>query len=64
MVIDSSALVAILQNRFERRSFNQATEPGNRRAMSLASIVEVSMIIKSRFDPDGIRGHDTPREPK
>ena len=64
MVIDSSALVAILQDGFERRSFSQAIEPGSRRAMSLASIVGVSMISKSCFGPDGIRGHHTPREPR
>jgi len=58
MVIDTSALVAILQDEPERRSFNQAIEAAERRSMSTASFVEVSMIIESRFGPDGIRDLD------
>ena len=58
MVIDTSALVAIFQDEPERRSFNQAIEAAERRAMSAASFVEVSMIIESRFGPDGIRDLD------
>ena len=42
MVIDTPALVAILQDEPERRSFNQAIEAAERRAMSAASFVEVS----------------------
>ena len=55
MVIDSSALLAILQDELERRSFNRAIEAADRRAMSVASFVETSMIVESRFGPDGIR---------
>ena len=58
MVIDTPALVAILQDEPERRSFNQAIEAAERRAMSAASFVEVSMIIESRFGSDGIRDFD------
>ena len=58
MVIDTSALVAILRNEPERRSFNQAIEAADRRAMSAASFVEASMIIESRYGPDGIRDLD------
>ena len=58
MVIDSSALVAILQDELERRSFNRAIEAADRRAMSVASFVETSMIVESRFGPDGIRDLD------
>ena len=58
MVIDTSALVAILQDEPERRSFNQAIEAAERRAMSVASFVEASMIIESRYGPDGIRDLD------
>ena len=58
MVIDSSALVAILQDEPERRSFNRAIETADRRAMSVASFVETSIIIESRFGPDGIRDLD------
>ena len=58
MVIDSSALVAILQDEPERDSFNRAIEAADRRAMSVASFVETSMIIESRFGPEGIRDLD------
>ena len=58
MVIDTSALVAILQDEPERRSFNRTIEAAERRAMSAASFVEVSMIIESRFGSDGIRDLD------
>ena len=58
MVIDTSALVVILQDEPERRSFNQAIEAADRRSMSAASFIEVSMIIESRFGPDGIGNLD------
>ena len=58
MVIDTSALVAILQDEPERGRFNQAIESAERRAMSVASFVETSMIIESRFGPEGIRDLD------
>ena len=58
MVIDSSALVAILQDEPERSSFNRAIEASDRRAMSVVSFVETSMIIESRFSADGIRDLD------
>ena len=46
MVIDSSALVAILQDDPERRSFNRAIDTADRRAMSVAPVVETSMIVE------------------
>ncbi|MCY4454218.1 MAG: type II toxin-antitoxin system VapC family toxin [Immundisolibacterales bacterium] len=58
MVIDTSALVAILKNEPERGWFNQAIEAAERRSMSVASFVETSMIIESRFGPEGIRALD------
>jgi len=58
MVIDSSALVAILQDEPERSSFNRAIEAADRRAISVVSFVETSMIIESRFGADGIRDLD------
>ena len=58
MVIDTSALVAILQDEPERSPFNRAIEAADRRLMSAASFVEVSMIIESRFGSDGIRDLD------
>lgn len=58
MVIDTSALVAILQDEPERSVFNEAIEVADRRVMSAASFVETSMIIESRYGPDGIRTLD------
>ncbi|HSN88585.1 MAG TPA: type II toxin-antitoxin system VapC family toxin, partial [Thermoanaerobaculia bacterium] len=53
MVIDTSALLAILQNEPERRTFNEALEAAATRVMSAASFVEVSMVVESRFGAEG-----------
>ena len=58
MVIDTSALIAILQDEPERKAFNEAIEAADRRAMSVASFVEASMIVETRFGPDGVRTLD------
>jgi ribonuclease VapC len=58
MVIDTSALVAILQNEPERRKFNEAIEDAQVRSMSTASFVETSIILESRFGADGVRDLD------
>ncbi|MEE4379394.1 MAG: type II toxin-antitoxin system VapC family toxin [Candidatus Competibacteraceae bacterium] len=58
MVIDTSALLAILQDEPERRSFNEAIEAADIRSLSVASFVEVSLVIESRYGPDGIRDFD------
>jgi ribonuclease VapC len=58
MVVDTSALVAILQNEPERRKFNEAIEAGETRSMSTASFLETSMILESRFGADGVRDLD------
>lgn len=58
MVIDTSALLAILQNEPERRVFNEAIEAAESRTLSAASFVECSMIIESRYGADGIRDLD------
>ena len=58
MVIDTSALVAILQDEPERQAFNEAIETAERCVMSAASFVETSMVIESRYGPDGIRALD------
>ena len=43
MVVDTSALLAILQDEPERRRFNEAIEEADSRVMSLATFVEVSI---------------------
>jgi ribonuclease VapC len=58
MVIDSSALVAILGGEAERRTFIDLIEAADSRLMSAASFVEVSIIIESRYGADGVRDLD------
>jgi ribonuclease VapC len=58
MVLDTSVLIAILQDEPERRAFNLAIEAAETRLLSTASLVEASMIIETRFGPDGIRDLD------
>ena len=58
MVIDTSALLAILQDEPERRTFNEAIEAAASRAMSVATFVEVSIVIESRYGAEGLRELD------
>lgn len=58
MVIDTSALVAILGDEPERRTFNEAIEAAATRRMSVASFVEASIVIESRHGGDGLRDLD------
>ena len=52
MVIDSSAVLAILQNEPERRAFNEAIAAAETRLLSAASLVELSIVLEARFGPD------------
>ena len=54
MVIDTSALVAILQNEPERRHFNEAIEEAESCSISSATLVEASIIIESRYGSLGL----------
>ncbi len=58
MVIDTSALMAILQNEPGRRLLNEAIEADDARSLSTASFLETSMILESRYGADGIRDLD------
>ena len=58
MVLDTSAVLAILQDEPERRKFSEALEIAEVRSMSAASFVESSMIIESRYGSDGVRDLD------
>jgi len=58
MVIDTSALLAILQDEPERRAFNEALEAADSRRMSVATFVEVSIVIETRFGAAGQRDLD------
>lgn len=54
MVIDTSALLAILQDEPERRAFNEAIEAAETRVMSVASFVETSIVIEVRYGAEGL----------
>ena len=55
MVIDTSALLAILSDETERRIFNEAIEAAESRIMSVVNFVETSIVIESRFGAEGLR---------
>jgi len=58
MVIDTSAVMAILQDEPQRLALSEALESADIRSMSTASFVESSMIIESRYGSDGVRDLD------
>jgi ribonuclease VapC len=58
MVIDTSAILAILQDEPERRTFNEAIEAASERRLSAATFVELSIVIEARLGPEGIRDLD------
>jgi ribonuclease VapC len=58
MVIDTSALLAILLDEPERRAFNEAIEAAESRSLSVATLVEVSIALESRFGAEGLRDLD------
>jgi ribonuclease VapC len=58
MVIDTSAILAILQREPERRSFLEAIEAADSTRMSVASFVESSIVIESRYGAEGLRDLD------
>ena len=59
MVLDTSALLAILQDEPERRPFNEAIEAAEARSMSTATFVETSIVIESRYGAEGLRALDS-----
>jgi ribonuclease VapC len=58
MVIDTSALLAILQDEPERRRFNEILEAAETRSLSTAAFVETSIVIESRYGAAGLRDLD------
>src|SRR5512134_2809390 len=58
MVIDTSGLVAILQREPERRAFIEALEAADARLMSVATFVEISIVIEARHGAEGLRDLD------
>ncbi|MCB8839633.1 type II toxin-antitoxin system VapC family toxin [Aurantimonas sp. VKM B-3413] len=55
MVVDTSALLAILQREPEREGFLAAMAMASRRLISTASAVETSMVVLSRSGEEGLR---------
>ena len=58
MVIDKSALVALLFDESDAELFELAIEADPRRLMSAASILETSIVVESRFGEAGGREFD------
>jgi ribonuclease VapC len=58
MVVDTSALLAVLQDEAERRVFNEAMEAAGSLTMSVASFVEASIVIEVRHGAEGLRALD------
>ena len=58
MVIDTSALVAILTGEPEQRRFIEAIEAADPRLLSLVSYVEASIVIDVRYGAEGVRSLD------
>jgi ribonuclease VapC len=58
MIIDSSAIIAILNDEPERRVFNEAIERSDACLISTASFVEASIVIDNNRGYDGLRDFD------
>ncbi len=58
MVVDTSALLAILQDEPERRAFNEAIAAAAVRRTSAATFVEASIVMEARHGADGTRWLD------
>ena len=48
MVLDTSALIAILLDEPERRQFNQCIEANTKRFLSAATLLEAAIVLESR----------------
>ena len=59
MVIDTSALLAILQDESDRRAFTEEIAAAAVRRTSAATFLEASMVVEARHGADGVRWLDT-----
>ncbi|TCU12618.1 type II toxin-antitoxin system VapC family toxin [Rhizobium sullae] len=55
MIVDTSALVAILYREPEAASFVKFVHDAETARMSVANYVELSMVVESQLGPDGMR---------
>ena len=58
MIIDTSAIVAILNDEPERRAFNEAIERSDICLLSAASFLEASIVIENKRGYEGLRDFD------
>jgi ribonuclease VapC len=58
MVLDTSALVAILSDEPERRTFNEAIERASTRMISAATLLETKMVLFARYGGAAINAVD------
>ena len=58
IVLDTSALIAILTDEPERRAFNEAIERAASRIMSAATLLETKMVLFSRYGGAGVHALD------
>jgi ribonuclease VapC len=55
MILDTSALVAVLYREPEARDFVERIHAADVRRISVANHVELSMVVESQLGPDGAR---------
>src|SRR4051812_47851350 len=55
MVIDTSALIAILDDEPERRALIEKIEASDTRLLSAGNLVEAAIVIETRYGADGER---------
>ena len=58
MIIDTSAIIAILNDEPERRVFNEAIERSDICLLSAASFLEASIVIENNRGYEGLRDFD------
>ena len=58
MVIDTSALIAVLTGEPGAEQYENAIDQDARHLMSVASILETTIVLENRFGPDGSREFD------
>ncbi len=55
MIVDTSALVAILYREPEAKSFVERIQAADVSRLSVANCVELAMVVESQLGPDGMR---------
>jgi ribonuclease VapC len=58
MILDTSAVMAVLQDEPERREFNEAIEAAPVVRISAPTYVEASLVVEARFGAEGLLAFD------